>query len=147
MNLDKQDASLARLVMRAEGVLRVILNVRLLPRLPLKMRDDKYVEFLACEKGTEWVKFLVKLGNRDAAEALYQAILEIVGQPESNHHEKVGKEKENVKVEKEKEKVEKERLVEPKGVTAADSTQHSPLKNDKKTDTPDQKKKSQTDIE
>ena len=53
--------SKARLVMRAEGVLRVILNVHVLPGMPCKLRDDKYIEFVACEKPPELTKFLLKV--------------------------------------------------------------------------------------
>ena len=46
--------------MRAEGVFKVILNVRILKNMPLMHRkDSKLVEFIACETVPDFTKFLV----------------------------------------------------------------------------------------
>nr|KAJ3423227.1 hypothetical protein HK105_008025 [Polyrhizophydium stewartii] len=63
-----------RLVMRADGVLRVILNVRIIPGMPHKLRDAKFIEIVACEKPPTLTKFLFKFGNPDAASAFLSAI-------------------------------------------------------------------------
>lgn len=67
------------IVMRAEGVLKVILNVRILKNMPLMHRkDSKFVEFIACETVPDFTKFLVKTGSVDAAEELYRSIKDII---------------------------------------------------------------------
>jgi hypothetical protein len=66
-------------VMRAEGVLKVILNVRILKNMPLMHRkDSRFVEFIACETVPDFTKFLVKTGSVEAAQDLYKAIKDIV---------------------------------------------------------------------
>ena len=66
------------LVMRVDGVLRLILNVRIVSKMPCKLRDDKYVEIIACEHPPEFTKFLFKLGNAEQAKLLYDAILNAI---------------------------------------------------------------------
>jgi hypothetical protein len=64
--------------MRAEGVLKVILNVRVAAKLPVKLRDEKYIELLACENPPSLTKFLIKVGNPDVAKGLYDAICKVI---------------------------------------------------------------------
>ncbi|KAI9321997.1 hypothetical protein BDR26DRAFT_1015480 [Obelidium mucronatum] len=67
LNCDESSVS-ARLVMRAEGVLRLILNVRVLPGMPCQIVQDKFVQFSCCEDvGTRLTRFLVKTANENAA--------------------------------------------------------------------------------
>ncbi|KAI8614840.1 hypothetical protein BC830DRAFT_349440 [Chytriomyces sp. MP71] len=74
LNCDETTAS-ARLVMRAEGVLRLILNVRVLPGMPCQIVQEKYVQFACCEEaGDRLTRFLVKTGNAAAAMKLYNHI-------------------------------------------------------------------------
>ena len=65
--------------MRAEGVFKVILNVRILKNMPLMHRkDSKFVEFIACETVPDFTKFLIKTSSVDVAQDLYQAIKDII---------------------------------------------------------------------
>lgn len=65
--------------MRADGVLKVILNVRILKNMPLMHRkDSKFVEFIACETVPDFTKFLVKTSSIEVAEDLYRAIKDII---------------------------------------------------------------------
>ena len=66
------------IVMRADGVLRVILNVRVVPQMPCKQRDDKYIEIIASEKPGIFTKFLLRLGSKDGASQLYASIMKIL---------------------------------------------------------------------
>ncbi|RKO84690.1 hypothetical protein BDK51DRAFT_50694 [Blyttiomyces helicus] len=50
-------------VMRADGVFRLILNVRIVSGMPCKARDEKFVEILACEAPSQITKFLFKVAN------------------------------------------------------------------------------------
>ncbi|KAH9250781.1 hypothetical protein BASA81_011436 [Batrachochytrium salamandrivorans] len=65
-----------RLVMRADGVLRVILNVRILPSMPCHLRDDKYVEAVACEHPPTLTKFLFKFANNEVAASFLSSVEE-----------------------------------------------------------------------
>lgn len=69
----------ARLVMRAEGVLRLILNVRLFPGMGVELAQDKFVRFVALEGGEGAVggvpcHFAVRCSNAAAGRALYDAV-------------------------------------------------------------------------
>ncbi|CAO1618307.1 unnamed protein product [Sympodiomycopsis kandeliae] len=64
----------ARLVMRAEGVLRLILNVALFSGMKVELAQDKFVRFVAIENEDQLVHFALKVSNPVAANALYQAI-------------------------------------------------------------------------
>lgn len=47
--------------MRADVVFRVILNVRVNLDLLCNLRDEKYIEMIACETPPEMSKFLLKV--------------------------------------------------------------------------------------
>lgn len=68
--------------MRAEGVLKVILNVQIVAGMPAKLRDDKYIEIIACEKPPAFTKFLFKLGNKENAKAFFDSILLVMPKEE-----------------------------------------------------------------
>lgn len=59
-NVPKKDAGSARLVMRAEGVLRLILNVNLFEGMKINVEQDKFVRFVAMEGG-QLVHFALKV--------------------------------------------------------------------------------------
>lgn len=71
----------ARLVMRAEGVLRLILNVRLFPGMGVELAQDKFVRFVALEGGEGSAAggapchFAVRCSNAAAGRALYEAVI------------------------------------------------------------------------
>ncbi|KAI8843395.1 hypothetical protein BJ741DRAFT_590739 [Chytriomyces cf. hyalinus JEL632] len=77
LNCDDTNTS-ARLVMRSEGALRLILNVRVLPGMPCQIVQEKYVQFACCEdaSGDKLTRFLVKTGNAGAATKLLNHIRE-----------------------------------------------------------------------
>ncbi|TPX74363.1 hypothetical protein CcCBS67573_g04362, partial [Chytriomyces confervae] len=77
LNCDDTNTS-ARLVMRSEGALRLILNVRVLPGMPCQIVQEKYVQFACCEdaSGDKLTRFLVKTGNAGAASKLLNHIRE-----------------------------------------------------------------------
>ncbi|KAJ3234461.1 hypothetical protein HDU81_001417 [Chytriomyces hyalinus] len=77
LNCDDTNTS-ARLVMRSEGALRLILNVRVLPGMPCQIVQEKYVQFACCEdaSGDKLTRFLVKTGNGGAASKLLKHIRE-----------------------------------------------------------------------
>ncbi len=66
--------------MRTDQVFRLILNVKLVAGLPSKLRDDKYVDLVACENPPELTKFLFKFGNRDAAEVFAESLESILAE-------------------------------------------------------------------
>ncbi|KAJ3094114.1 hypothetical protein HK100_006274, partial [Physocladia obscura] len=74
LNCDETTAT-ARLVMRAEGVLRLILNVRVIPGMPCQIVQEKYVQFACPEDvGDRFARFLVKTANANAAVKLLEHI-------------------------------------------------------------------------
>ncbi|KAJ3071123.1 hypothetical protein HDU98_005806 [Podochytrium sp. JEL0797] len=64
----------ARLVMRAEGVLRLILNVRVIPGMPCQIVQEKFLQFACPEEGATFTRFLVKTANGNVAERLFNEI-------------------------------------------------------------------------
>ncbi|RHZ80815.1 hypothetical protein Glove_132g297 [Diversispora epigaea] len=62
-----------RLVMRADNVLRVILNVALFPGMHVERSQEKFVRLLAFEGG-QLVHLAIKLSNSNTADDLYRAI-------------------------------------------------------------------------
>ena len=60
--------------MRADVVFRVILNVRLLPEMPFQLRNEKYLETVACEKPDQVTKFLFRFKNAQEAEECLKQI-------------------------------------------------------------------------
>lgn len=86
-------ASAARLVMRAEGVLRLILNVRLFPGMGVELAQEKFVRFVALESGESGgapCHFAVRCSNGAAGRALYEAVKGQI--PEAPAKKEVGKE-------------------------------------------------------
>ncbi|KAJ3079491.1 hypothetical protein HDU99_010768, partial [Rhizoclosmatium hyalinum] len=91
LNCDESSAS-ARLVMRTEGALRLILNSKVMPQMPCKIVQEKFVQFLCAESGSSasgegeekagtttqgeakltW--FLAKTANANLATKLYNNI-------------------------------------------------------------------------
>jgi Ran-binding protein 3 len=68
-----KDRSYARLVMRAEGALRLILNAALFPHTVAKRVQEKGVQVSAVEEGKP-VLYLLRVARRDEAEELFAAI-------------------------------------------------------------------------
>ncbi|PWN29445.1 hypothetical protein BDZ90DRAFT_258365 [Jaminaea rosea] len=86
-------ASAARLVMRAEGVLRLILNVRLFPGMGVELAQEKFVRFVALEGGESGgapCHFAVRCSNGAAGRALYEAVKGQI--PEAPAKKEVGEE-------------------------------------------------------
>ncbi len=63
--------------MRCDGVLRLILNVRIQPGMPMHVRNEKYIEFIASENGA-LVKFLMKLKNNEVATKLESSLVSVI---------------------------------------------------------------------
>lgn len=78
INFKKGDENNSRLVMRADGILKVILNVKIIPNMPCQQRDEKYVELLACENPPQLTRFLFKFSNKDQAEELIDALQDVL---------------------------------------------------------------------
>ncbi|KAJ3257804.1 hypothetical protein HK103_004272 [Boothiomyces macroporosus] len=74
----KMDEGGHQIVMRTDGVHRVILNVRVHKAMPINLRNDKYLEFLASEKQGELTKFLLKLKNNDVATKLEDELIAVI---------------------------------------------------------------------
>ncbi|KDN46116.1 hypothetical protein K437DRAFT_294376 [Tilletiaria anomala UBC 951] len=62
-----------RLVMRTDGVLRVILNVKLFAGMSCEVAQDKFVKLVALEDGTP-VNFAIRFGNPTAASGFHDAV-------------------------------------------------------------------------
>ncbi|KAF9108570.1 hypothetical protein BGX29_010176 [Mortierella sp. GBA35] len=60
VNVGRNDTKLARLVMRTDGVLRVILNTSIFPEMNVTISGDKYVRFMGVEDG-KLMPFLLKV--------------------------------------------------------------------------------------
>ena len=58
-------------------MLRVILNVRVQDGMPMSLRNEKYVEFIACEEG-KLCKFLVKCKNHEVASGLESMLAGVI---------------------------------------------------------------------
>ncbi|WFD35875.1 hypothetical protein MCUN1_002743 [Malassezia cuniculi] len=75
VKINVNSAGAARLVMRAEGVLRVVLNVMLFPGMKVNHEQDVFIRFVAMEeKGL--VHLALKLSNKDEAHSFYNSIKE-----------------------------------------------------------------------
>jgi Ran-binding protein 3 len=70
------DKSYARLLMRAEGVLRLVLNIRLYPSIKLEAVGDKAARFVAPhpDKPKELATFLVRAGRPEQIKELIAAV-------------------------------------------------------------------------
>ncbi|KAF9547382.1 hypothetical protein EC957_008569 [Mortierella hygrophila] len=60
VNVGRRDTKLARLVMRTDGVLRLILNVSIFPEMNVTITGDKYIRFMGVEEGAP-LPFLLKV--------------------------------------------------------------------------------------
>jgi len=65
----------ARLVMRMEGAKRLVLNVALLDYVKVDRPGDKQVRFSALEKSDSLTSFLLRVGRKDEAEDLFNALV------------------------------------------------------------------------
>ncbi|ORX77473.1 PH domain-like protein, partial [Anaeromyces robustus] len=75
INRNKENKSKVRLVMRVEGILRVILNERLIPNMKFNIIQDKYISFAAISDSKTIKKYLIKCGTAMSANELYQALI------------------------------------------------------------------------
>ncbi|KAF9355914.1 hypothetical protein BGX34_010189 [Mortierella sp. NVP85] len=66
INVNMKDTSRARLVMRTDGVLRLILNVAIFPEMNAVITGEKYVRFVGIEDGTP-IPFLLKVKDAQVA--------------------------------------------------------------------------------
>ncbi|KAK3814265.1 MAG: hypothetical protein J3Q66DRAFT_371186 [Benniella sp.] len=66
INVNMRDTSRARLVMRTDGVLRLILNVAIFPEMNAVITGEKYVRFVGIEDGTP-IPFLLKVKDAQVA--------------------------------------------------------------------------------
>ncbi|KAI1306690.1 hypothetical protein EDD11_004693 [Mortierella claussenii] len=73
VNVDQHDTKLARLVMRADGVLRLILNVAIFPDMNVVVTGDKYVRFIGIEEGKP-ISFLLKVKDATVANEVVEGI-------------------------------------------------------------------------
>ncbi|CAG8589658.1 20287_t:CDS:2, partial [Dentiscutata erythropus] len=77
-----------RLVMRADGVLRVILNIALFHGMSVERSQEKFVRVVAFEgTNTTPVHFAIKLSNTNVADDLYDAILEAIPTSQYKSHQ------------------------------------------------------------
>eukprot|EP01112_Ceratiomyxa_fruticulosa_P013051 TRINITY_DN364_c0_g1_i2.p1 TRINITY_DN364_c0_g1~~TRINITY_DN364_c0_g1_i2.p1 ORF type:complete len:435 (+),score=158.62 TRINITY_DN364_c0_g1_i2:135-1307(+) len=65
----------ARLVMRAEGAKRLMLNVGLFPAMSVDRAADKQIKFIASEKAGTFTTFLVRVARKDQADELLEALI------------------------------------------------------------------------
>jgi hypothetical protein len=63
--------------MRNDGVFRVILNVRIQEKMPIKLRNENFIEFIAVEDG-QLRKFLLRLKNGQLAKKAYDSMVEVI---------------------------------------------------------------------
>jgi len=65
----------ARLVMRAEGAKRLMLNVGLFSSMSVDRAADKQVKFIASEKPGTFTTFLVRVARKDQCDELLEALI------------------------------------------------------------------------
>ncbi|KAF9292045.1 hypothetical protein BGZ68_000613 [Mortierella alpina] len=73
VNVSRRDTKLARLVMRTDGVLRLILNVAIFPDMNVVVTGEKYVRFIGIEDGKP-IPFLLKVKDASVAEDIVRSI-------------------------------------------------------------------------
>ncbi|KAF9272132.1 hypothetical protein BGZ88_005154 [Linnemannia elongata] len=73
VNVGRRDTKVARLVMRTDGVLRLILNVSIFPEMNVTITGDKYIRFMGVEEGAP-LPFLLKVKDAATAEEVVQNI-------------------------------------------------------------------------
>ncbi|TIA80269.1 hypothetical protein E3P98_02796 [Wallemia ichthyophaga] len=101
--LNKNSNRRSRLVMRADGVLRVILNVALFPKMPVQLAQDKFVRFSAPSEDNRLEHFTVKFGNAKLAEQAYKSIMGCVDDMKEEEKEEENEEEKEEENEEEKE--------------------------------------------
>ncbi|RHZ73289.1 hypothetical protein Glove_232g114 [Diversispora epigaea] len=75
LNYSRNEEKSPRLVMRADSVLKVILNVALFHGMHVERSQEKFIRLFAFEgKGDSLVHLAIKLSNCNEAEDLYEAI-------------------------------------------------------------------------
>lgn len=74
-NVPKMEGGIggARLVMRSEGVLRLILNIKLFKGIKVNLEQDKFLRIVAFEDGKP-AHFALRIGNASAASQFYYTI-------------------------------------------------------------------------
>jgi len=76
LNVRKQNGGAPRLVMRADGIHRLILNAALFPGMMVAVgQDPKYVRLTSLENGKP-ANYAIRVGNPKAAEELKEKITE-----------------------------------------------------------------------
>jgi len=78
INCNKENKSKVRLVMRTEGILRVILNERIIPGMKFNVIQEKYISFAAISDSKTIKKYLIKTGTAMGANELYQALVKAI---------------------------------------------------------------------
>ncbi|KAF9985599.1 hypothetical protein BGZ75_002746 [Mortierella antarctica] len=73
VNVGRRDTKVARLVMRTDGVLRLILNVAIFPDMNVVITGEKYVRFIGIEEGKP-IPFLLKVKDATVAEDIVRSI-------------------------------------------------------------------------
>ncbi|TIC31701.1 PH domain-like protein [Wallemia mellicola] len=73
--LNKDKSGRSRLVMRADGVLRVILNAALFAKMPVEHPQEKFVRFSAHNESNKLEHYTVKFSNGKLAKEAYETIL------------------------------------------------------------------------
>ncbi|RHZ88379.1 hypothetical protein Glove_23g227 [Diversispora epigaea] len=77
LNYPRNNEKSPRLVMRADNVLRVILNIALFRGMHVERSQEKFVKLFAYE-GSKLVHLAIKLSNPNAADELYEAIKDAI---------------------------------------------------------------------
>ncbi|KAG0232710.1 hypothetical protein BGW42_007964 [Actinomortierella wolfii] len=73
VNVSREDTKSARLVMRTDGVLRLILNIAIFPQMIPLITGEKYVRFIGIEDKKP-IAFLLKVKDSETAQAIVVAI-------------------------------------------------------------------------
>ncbi|KAG0089329.1 hypothetical protein BGZ93_008092 [Podila epicladia] len=73
INVGRKNTKSARLVMRTDGALRLILNVAVIPNMNVIITGDKYIRFVGIEEGKP-VLFLLKVKDVTVANEVVHAI-------------------------------------------------------------------------
>ncbi|KAF9357090.1 hypothetical protein BGX26_004264 [Mortierella sp. AD094] len=73
INISQKDTKMARLVMRTDGALRLILNVAIFPDMNVVITGDKYVRFIGIEEGKP-ISFLLKVKDAIVAKDIVDGI-------------------------------------------------------------------------
>ncbi|KAG0250187.1 hypothetical protein BG011_008591 [Mortierella polycephala] len=73
VNVGRKDTKMARLVMRTDGVLRLILNVAIFPDMNAVITGEKYIRFIGIEDGKP-IPFLLKVKDATVADEVVRNI-------------------------------------------------------------------------